>query len=133
MQVQSNLGPAGVSAIATESVAVASNTGSPPAPVPSASADAPSSAERAVLSSPAASAGASSSGSSTAAASTRSASSSAQPSTPRARLAYNAKNSEVFVEVLDGRGKVLFTFPARESDQAHRAGLGQGSLVDQVA
>jgi len=52
--------------------------------------------------------------------------------TPRARLNYDQERSEVFVEVLNpSNGDVLFSFPAKETDQARLSGLEQGALVDQ--
>ncbi len=53
---------------------------------------------------------------------------------PRARLTFDTERSEVFVEVLNpSNGDVLFSFPAKEADQAFSSGLTQGSLVDQYA
>jgi len=53
---------------------------------------------------------------------------------PRARLNYDSEREEVYVEVLDrSTGEVLFTFPAKESEQARLSGLSQGALVDQLA
>ncbi|MBL8705424.1 MAG: hypothetical protein JNM30_11290 [Rhodospirillales bacterium] len=53
---------------------------------------------------------------------------------PRARLTFDSERAEVFVEVLNpSNGDVLFSFPAKEADQAFSSGLTQGSLVDRYA
>lgn len=125
MQVQSNLGPAGIGSATASPSAPAVESAPPPAPPPAA--DAP---DRAV-----------------ARESTQAAEAQAQATqqraaaqvdsravAPRARLTFDSERSEVFVEVLNpSNGDVLFSFPAKETEQAFQSGLTQGSLVDQYA
>ena len=115
MQVQSKLGPAGIgSANVASPVSTVETTAPPPAP---------DSADKAVV--------AREENPTPPPVPTRSGQ---KEVLPRARLNYDVEREEVFVEVLDRlTGKVLFTFPAKESDSARASGLGQGSLVDQLA
>ena len=123
MQVQSNLGPAGIGGTNAAASAPAPEAAPPPPPSDETSPPPPrNAADKAVVV----------------------AREDAPPQPlkperqkevlPRARLNYDVEREEVYVEVLDrSTGEVLFTFPAKESDSARQSGLGQGSLVNQLA
>jgi len=115
MQVQSNLGPAG---IGTATSASGVNDSAPPPPVdppeppsppqeakappPTVASPPPLPAERPAVA-------------------------------PRARLAYDSDKARMYVEVLDrSTGDVLFTVPASQAQDSVPGGLPQGSLVDQT-
>jgi type IV secretory pathway VirB10-like protein len=127
MQVQSNLGPAGIgSANVSSPVSTVESTAPPPAPPPPAPVDAPDP----VVEREAAQAEAQAQATQQRAA----AQAESRAVAPRARLTFDSERSEVFVEVLNpSNGDVLFSFPAKEADQAFSSGLTQGSLVDQYA
>ncbi|MCC6471292.1 MAG: hypothetical protein IT563_23460 [Alphaproteobacteria bacterium] len=124
MQVQSNLGPAGIGGTNAAVSAQAPDATPPPPPAETTTPPpAPDSADKAVV--------AREENPTPPPVPTRSGQ---KEVLPRARLNYDVEREEVFVEVLDRlTGKVLFTFPAKESDSARASGLGQGSLVDQLA
>lgn len=125
MQVQSNLGPAGIgSANSSSPVSTVEHTAPPPAPPPPADAPDP------VVEREAAHAEAQAQAAQQRAATQAE----SRAVAPRARLTFDTERSEVFVEVLNpSNGDVLFSFPAKEAEQAFNSGLTQGSLVDQYA
>ena len=125
MQVQSNLGPAGIGST-TASSPPPVETAAPAAPPPPPAADAPDPVVERDTAQAEAQAQATQQ---RAAAQVES-----RAVAPRARLTFDSERSEVFVEVLNPtNGDVLFSFPAKETDQASQSGLTQGSLVDQYA
>ena len=127
MQVQSNLGPAGIgSANSSSPVSTVESTAPPPAPPPP-----PADAPDPVVEREAAQAA---TRQQQAAQQSPAAQVESRAVAPRARLTFDTERSEVFVEVLNpSNGDGLFSFPAKEADQAFSSGLTQGSLVDQYA
>lgn len=126
MQVQSKLGPAGIgSANVASPVSTVETTAPPPAPPPP-----PADAPEPVVGREAAPVEAQAQ----AAQQRAPVQVESRAVAPRARLTFDSERSEVFVEVLNpSNGDVLFSFPAKEADQAFSSGLTQGSLVDQYA
>ena len=124
MQVQSNSGPAGIGPATASPTALAVESAPPPTPPPT-----PVDAPDPVVEREAAQAATQHAAQQSPAAQVES-----RAVAPRARLTFDTERSEVFVEVLNpSNGDVLFSFPAKEAEQAFQSGLTQGSLVDQYA